>query len=205
MRTYPTYHFYVSMAGEPCMFTTSDAADDTAKMLAVLYAEQKLVPKDGVWVKFYTAAEPAYDTTKAQERGVVEWSPEKRTATVSLWTRTADGYIVSGSESTKSVVEFAVKSVPRFVSPLAVKKFVEDREQAELVRVANELAEQIAAEADAKADAEEEPKTEADADVATIPDKVIEKMAEVNAEIVEKQTKKLMTVDFADVVREYVQ
>lgn len=124
------YNHFVSLDGQPYVFTTGASADDTAKLAAICFAEQrqKVAPlSHALWIKWEQETCEAVDRYQDEARYVCEWNATTRVATVTSVVRVRDGLIRSGHTTTFKVAEFGVGAVPRFISPLKVRQFFEAR------------------------------------------------------------------------------
>jgi hypothetical protein len=124
------YNHYVSMNGDPFIFTTSDSADATCRLCAIQYAEQIQKEKPlshKTWIKFEQEQVEAVDRYIDESRYIVEWNEVARFATVSRSDRVRDGMIRSGYTTMSELCRFKVGSVPRFISPLKQRTYFEAR------------------------------------------------------------------------------
>lgn len=115
------------------------------------------------WIQFEAVDAPAWRSEGGyvvkQARFDIAFSPELRSATVTLTKRSADGYALSGSETKSEVASFRAYEAKGFVSPLAVSEFFEARaKRLSATTLAVEAAKQVAAETTSAAAAPAAPK-----------------------------------------------
>jgi hypothetical protein len=154
------YHLYVSIqehpadsAPTPYVLTTEKVSSNLVKMCGLVYVKSKFgdAALNTAWVKWEQESIEATDIYKAVSRYELEFNCTTNSVSVFRYEKQADGYMFRGSETRVKVVTFVVGSIPRFISPIKVSQFFEQRKQSQDTATseaaAKSLAESLAIEA----------------------------------------------------------